>query len=155
MKKMVICCVFLFSLALTAHCGQLSRIELTDGSVIEAEVVSLDNGTYTLKSASLGEIKVDANRVRGISNAAGESGDDFKAQMEKVKAKMQDNPEVMKIVTGLVADPQFQDLLKDPNVINAAKSQDINALMKNEKITNLINHPQVKEIENKLDEQKN
>ncbi|MFH0856057.1 MAG: hypothetical protein V1869_06110 [Candidatus Omnitrophota bacterium] len=161
MKKTVICFALISGFALIAYGGQISRIELNDGSVIEGEVVSLDNGAYILNSGSLGKIRVEATRVKRIEaktqnpDPAGNlppamDQDLIKSEINQTRKQIVDNPEIMRIVNELANDPDFQEAMKDPGIVKAAKSQDVKALISNEKFMNLIKNAKIKEIENKL-----
>lgn len=156
---------FLFSLLALgmfsiAYCGQESRIELNDGSVINAEIVSLQNSTYTLKTASLGEFHVEAGKIRRIEPQATTSlpptqnlipsNMDVNAEMAKMKTRMAADPEITSIITGLVSDPQFQEIASDPEIVNAANSGNIQALMSNQKFMSLINNQKIQQIRDKL-----
>lgn len=160
MKKLIICCLCFFWLSRIAHCAQMNKVELTDGSVIEAEIVSQDNGTYTLKSEGLGEVKIDASKIRRIESLSteaapgpgnpGSNADLLKSEVDKLKPVITNNQEIMKNVAGLVRDPQFQGILKDPDIVNAVRSGNVKALMSNDKFMNLTNHPAIKEIEKEI-----
>lgn len=161
MKKIIIGSVILFALTAPAYCGQNSRIELKDGRVIEAEIITYDNSVYTLNAGSLGQIRVDAANIKNIGmlgpqpiTAGNISGPidagQIKTQADQIKQKVEGNPEIMKIVTSLVGDPEFQEIMKDQGIVNAAQSGNIAALMANPKFMNLLNHPKMKEIESKL-----
>jgi hypothetical protein len=163
MKKIIMCCVFLCGLNGIAYCQQASRIELIDGNVIEAEIISVEDGVYTLNADSLGKIKVMASKIKKIemqnTNPSPQSTipqqadvNAIKSQVGQIKARVANSPEIMQIITSLMSDPEFQEIMKDPEIVNAAKSEDINALMSNKKFMNLISHPKVREIENKLEE---
>lgn len=61
--------VFAFFLCVclgSAQAVELREIELRDGTVLRGEIVSLENGNYTIRSSSLGEIRVPASDVRVI-----------------------------------------------------------------------------------------
>ena len=61
MKKTVILYIFFLAFSLSgmhAYCGQISRIELTDGSVINGEIISFADGMYDISTDSLGEMKI-------------------------------------------------------------------------------------------------
>lgn len=170
MKKALIVFVLCFLPAGLIYAGEFSRVELNDGSIISAEVVALDQGVYTLDTASLGMIKVDAGKIRSISainsgsaitiapakgadpllSRTGSMPSGLQPEAEELKTKMFNNPQVMQIVTGLMADPQFQQLLKDPAVIKAAEQGDVQSLMRNEKFMNMLHHPRLEEIKDKL-----
>ena len=162
MNKLIFCFIFIFGLTLSAYCEQASRIELNDGSVIEGEVLSLDNGTYTLNSGSLGKVKIEASKIKRIETKTQNQSsaekqiiltnpDLLKSGVSKVQQQIANNPEIMQTVNDLANDSDFQEAMKDPELVKAAKAQDINALMQNEKFMNLIKNPKVKEIESKLE----
>lgn len=158
MEKIFACCFFMLGLAGIAYCGQTSRIELTDGNTINAEVVSFNNGTYTLKSAGLGEMQVDASKIRSIEapNAIPKNAPDaasvdiIKSKMGTMEEAITNNPEAMKSVAGLLADPQFQEVMQDPEIVKAAKEKDIKTLVNNPKFLDLVDNPKIKEIESKM-----
>lgn len=165
MKKTGFCLILIFGLSIGAFCGQISRVELNDGSVIEGDILSLNNGIYTLHSASLGEIKVETEKIRRIDTKSQETAPAdnpplnidpnlVKSEINKVHRQIANDPEIIQKVNNLADDAEFQEAMKDPELIKAAKSQDIAALMSNGKFMNLIKNPKVKEIENKLQETK-
>ncbi len=154
-KKIISGCMLMLALNGLAYCAQTSRLELTDGSVIKAEVISLKNGIYTLNTGALGEIKLEASKIKNIEIANQEvnpADNAIKSKTEQLKQQITNNPGTAKIIAGLATDPQFQEIVKDPEIVNAAKSEDIKALMSNKKFMNLLNHPKVKEIQNELKE---
>jgi hypothetical protein len=155
-----------------AIAGQASKIELTDGSVLEAEVTAIDNGNYTLTSPSLGQLRIPAAKIRKIeiasantppANAApgslnaapGSLNDAYKAKMNSLSASMAANPDIMATVSSLANDPEFQEIAKDPEVVNEVQAGNIQALMSNKKFMSVINHPKIQEINDKLKDQEN
>ena len=52
------------TIPVTVHAGELQEIVLIDGSIIVGELVSLTNGIYTIKTATLGDLKVEDARVK-------------------------------------------------------------------------------------------
>jgi hypothetical protein len=75
MTKYVIVLCLCLSLA-PAWAADLREIELRDGSTVRGEIVSLQNGNYTIRSQSLGELTIPASDVRVIrllSQGAGPS----------------------------------------------------------------------------------
>lgn len=148
-----------------AYCGQDSRIELNDGGVIKGEVLSFTDGAYTVDSTTLGKVTIPAYKIRKIempgqaSEAPGNlpiipGTASLKTKIDQVHGEITNNPEMMKAVNSLANDPHFQEALKDPQLVTAAKSGDVNALMQNEKFMKLLDNAKVKEIEGKLKEEK-
>ncbi len=164
MKRIIICCAFFLTLSVAGYCGQISRVELVDGSVVEGEIASFQNGVYTLKTQNQGIIKLEFLKIKRIettNRVSAPAKANIPAQPEvnlnnadvnQLSQKIMSNPDAMKAVSELVADPQFQEIMKDPDIINAAKLQDINALMSNEKFMSLINNPKILQIGNMLNE---
>jgi len=146
-----------------AYCAQISQIELADGSTIKGEVVSLENGVYTVNTESMGQIKLEASRIKKIVSPSGSvdankpteimksiNPDYVQSQVDQLTPAVTGNEEVMNKVSTLSDDPNFQEVMKDPEILNAIKAKDIKALMNNEKFMKLLNNPTVKEIEKML-----
>ncbi|MEE8484542.1 MAG: hypothetical protein V3S46_08075 [Nitrospinota bacterium] len=139
-----------------AYAGELKEIVMKDGSVIIGEIVSLSNGVYTIKSGSLGAIKVKDSRIRSI-RPAGEggtadkgSGSPTRAQIDAIRTNMMGNEEVMKMILALQNDPDFKEILQDPSIMNAVNSGNLDALTTNPKFMKLINNSQIKGITEKV-----
>jgi hypothetical protein len=164
MRLLTMCFLFAVSLAVcTAHAGEVKEVELNDGTVITGEIVSLNNGVYTIKSESLGTIKLTESKVRtirmkgptmvpGEQNASQQNPHsvDANAQAQSLQQKMMNDKEVMGKVHALQNDPEFQKILEDPEVMRAVNSGDITALMANPRFMKLLNNRTVQEITNKV-----
>ena len=148
-------CLMLF--AAGAGAGELKVIELKDGSVITGEVLSLSGGIYTIKSDSLGMLKLEESKIRVIRSKSpeksGASGGPAAAQGNDTQAlqqKMMSDKEVMGMIQSLQDDPEFKKLLEDPEMVRAVQAGDVAALTANPQFMKLLNNPTVKEIEKKL-----
>ncbi|MFA5005462.1 MAG: hypothetical protein WC561_05020 [Candidatus Omnitrophota bacterium] len=147
----------------------ISKIELNDGSVIEGEVTSLNNGIYSINTESLGQVEIDASKIRHIAfkNSATPAGNFTPAkpipeavsdktigsEMQRMQSKIAQDPESMKTVAGMLSDPQFNELLKDPAIVEAVKAQDIKTLMQNEKFMGLTDNQNILKLRDQLKEQ--
>jgi len=161
LKRIIIFCAFFLAFNAAAYCAQVSRIELTDGSVINGEITSYVGGVYTINTATSGEITVGAANVSKIesanspavstpiSSAVQENGP-VQPQVDSYRQQLMSNPGNAAIVTGLAVTPEIQELVKDPQIVEAAKAGDIQALMKKKKFMNIVNSPQVQEAFKKL-----
>jgi hypothetical protein len=144
--------LFLLSAGLALG-GDLREIELTDGSVISGEVLSLTNGVYTIRTESLGTLSVAEGRIRSI-RARGSGGltasRPSPSDISSLTLKMMSNEEIMGIIQSLKDDPEFQKALEDPAIRNAIATGDPSALMTNPGFLKLLNNAKVKEIEEKV-----
>jgi hypothetical protein len=147
--------VILVFLALAAaatvvNAAESREIELTDGSVITGEVVSLSGGIYTVRSATLGTLRIESSKIRviGLQGAAvpGDAGDQVKA----LEDKMLSDSEIMDAIHALQNDPDLQKILQDPEIMKAVQAGDIGTLMKNPEFMKLLNKQAVQDINKKL-----
>jgi len=161
LKKIIIFCSILFVLNATAFCGQPSKIELTDGSVINGEIVSYADSVYTINTTNLGAIKVGAAKVAKIESAnyassaasassALQTNTPTPSQVATYGQTLMENPENAAIVVGLTSNPELQEMAKDPEILAAAKRNDIQALMKNPKFMNIVNSPEMQDAVKKI-----
>jgi hypothetical protein len=139
-------CLVLLIFAQNAAAGGTQVIELTDGSAITGEVLSLANGVYTIKSDSLGTVKLEASKIRAIrarsSGTNAVSPDEVKALTEK----MVGDSDIMARILSLQNDPDFKKVLEDPAITKAVREGDISALTSNPQFMKLLNNATVKEI---------
>ncbi len=155
MNKIISFTILFLGLTFTAYCGQQSRIELTDGSVINGEIISFLNGIYTINTASFGEIKIEAAKVSRIEASNAVSGASSAPLNQKVNLtpdqlnnysqEIMSNPDNAAIITNLASDPEIQAVARDPEIQRALKAGDIDALSKNEKFQSILNNPKVQE----------
>jgi len=147
--------IFIFlvvsSLMTSTYASDMRAIELTDGTVIAGEIVSLSNGVYTVKSVSLGTIqigdsKIRAIRAKGSRNSPGAAGDEAKSLQEKIMG----NGEIMSIIQGLQSDQDLQEILRDPEIMKAVQAGDISALASNPKFIKLLDKKEIQQIRNKI-----
>ena len=98
--------------AVPTHAGEMREIELNDGSIITGEILSLAKGVYTVKSASLGTIKLDETIIRAIhakpptppvygNNLSGSVNEDIRSVQEKMTERMMSDEEVMSKILSL------------------------------------------------------
>ena len=156
--KQTLCTIFLLlfmTLPVAVHAEELQEIVLIDGSVIVGELVSLTNGIYTIKTATLGDLKVEDARVKTIRNKSGRMAEPVKSSGQQeilaIQQKMLADESIMQLILVLQNDPGFQDILQDESIMKAISSGDFNALMTNPKIVKLMNNSSVQEIKRKVE----
>ncbi|HYA86455.1 MAG TPA: hypothetical protein VEI57_05245 [Nitrospirota bacterium] len=145
---LIIPLVFLL-LVQNTFAGEVRVIELTDGSTITGEVLSLSNGVYTIKSESLGTIKLAESKIRAIR--AKSSGTDAASPKDTsaLQEKMVSDKEIMGLIQSLQNDPDFKKALEDPEIMKAVNDGDIAALTANPRFMKLLNNATVREIQQK------
>lgn len=136
--------------AVAAEAGQLQDIELSDGSVVRAEVVSMDNGIYVLRSESLGRIEMPAAKISSISSgkAAQQSNavSPTTVQIDGIRKSIINDPEAMNKIQSLQGDPVVQNILNDADTMRAISAGDLGTLMNDPKIKALMQHSTVQEL---------
>lgn len=146
---------FLSLCAGQGYAGDTREIELTDGSVITGEVVSLSKGTYTIRTDSLGLVTVEEAKIRSIrakgSPASVSTPSDAGGQEQSLQKKMMSDPEIMSMIQSLQNDPDFKKILEDPELMRAVQSGDLAALTANPQFMKLLNNQKVQEIHRKVE----
>jgi len=150
MKSFILIFIVIAAAATLVNGAEIREIELTDGSVIDGEIVSLSGGVYTVRSATLGMIQIEESKVRTIrrKSATGSAGDPA-GQIKSLQDKMLNDPEIIHMIQSLQNDPDFQNILQDPEIMKAVQNGDLATLMANPQFMGLLNKQTVQEIKNK------
>ena len=80
--------VLLMGLGLVgAAAGELSRIDLRDGSIMSGEVVDFTDGRYLVESPALGRVSIDQSQIRTLQpgGAAGGGPEGYGAQIRDLQ----------------------------------------------------------------------
>ena len=167
--RRIIICALLWS-AITGVCAfsaEVSDIYLDDGSILRAEVISLQNGKYTLRSASMGEFTLESSRVSQIGRRQADqnlvpaapaqvqqqsfgSPEAFQAKVASAQAAIMNDPEGMQAAMAMASDPDFRKLLEDPEAVAALKSGDMATLMKKPQFQAIMDDPKMQGLANKV-----
>jgi hypothetical protein len=83
--------------------------------------------------------------------AANTGGNALAPQTEELKERMMNDKGIMSLISAMQNDPEMQELLGDPAVMNAIQSGDIGALISNPAFLKLLENPRVREIEKRLE----
>ena len=154
MRRCVVSIILLFMTLVAAAAvaaAETREIELTDGSVITGEVVSLSKGVYTVRSDTLGTLRIEGSKIRAIrmqGSAASQSN--AGGQVNSLEDKMLGDSEIMDTIHALQNDPDFQKVLQDPEIMKAVQTGDVAALMSNPQFMKLMNKQAIKDINKKL-----
>jgi hypothetical protein len=150
-----------------AYGGTLREVELTDGSIIRAEVLSMDGKTYRLRSDALGTIEVPEYRVKAVRSPRESSKSPVHSQAtpeptfiptappampaptpstNDLQQALSQNPAAINKIISLQNDPLMQQVLGDESTMRAVQAGDLGALMNDPKVRALMNHPTIREL---------
>jgi hypothetical protein len=133
-------------------------IELKDGSRIQGDIQSIDNGVYTVLSPSIGIVHIAQSNIARVvysgdtSNAAGASGKSsardgaMTQDIQQLQTRLAQDPRAMQSIMNLQSDPQVQAILSDPAIAKAIQDGDYMSLLGNAKIQALQNNERVKQL---------
>lgn len=136
--------------------GGMEAVELKDGSVISGEIISFDEGVFTLRSTILGNIKIDESEIRLIrlksfDTSPGElvrsSNSAINPKLHRLQKSIAYDQKIMKMIFSLQNDPDIQELLQDSVIMNAVNSSDIHTLMSNPKFMKILEKPTIQQIQ--------
>ena len=145
--------------------GTLREVELLDGSIIRAEMLSMDGKMYRLRSDALGTIEVPEYQVKAIRSPGDPHVRPQTAEEPNVESPtsplatpaptppandlqqaLSQNPAAMNKIISLQNDPLMQQILGDENTMRAVQAGDLGALMNDPKVRALMNHPTIREL---------
>jgi hypothetical protein len=134
-----------------------ATVVLKDGTVIKGEVVALQDGVYTIATASAGTLHVRKQEVRSIDEtgaAAAKPGTDLGPDtsspgadaLDAAKSRIAEDPRLLAMVFALQNDPAVLAVLADPEIAKGIAAGDYVGLMNNPKIIALMNNEKVRAI---------
>ena len=148
--------LFLWIVPSSSHAGVRSQVQLLDGTLIQAEIISFSNGVYKLRSESLGTISVAEDRVQSIrpnkSQISGtpaqlETADPPVGQkVQGLQQKLTSDPKTMEMLLDLRKDPSMIGVLNDKDLMRAIQQGNLSTVIKNPKIQKLMRSKAVGEV---------
>ncbi len=129
-------------------------IELSDGSVISGQIISFENGVYTVASPSLGRLRLKDSEILSIRSNPGSpramqsspQAPDAGQSFSGIERRIVGDPQVFALVMSLQQDPQILAILNDPAIMRAISARDVESLRNNPKIRELERNPIIQEI---------
>lgn len=140
--------MLILTFASGAIAGEIRELELNDGSIVTGEVVSLNNGLYTVKSGSLGTLHIEESKVRTIRQK--QASQNPPVGTDRIRERMMSNNEVMELIGTLQDDAAFKAILEDPELMKAVNAGDVARLMADPRFMKLLNHSTVQNIQKKI-----
>lgn len=171
MKKIFSFVLISLFIAQMAFGAKYSRITLNDGTTIYGKVVGMKEGVYTVLTQSMGEVKIDSEKVLEISSnpanvqrnsnvgiidgnnrkstssyknnySSNSNENSYSAEQEKANARVQSmvtNEDFLDNLMELSTSSEMQNVLNDPEIMEAISSGDYEFLMNSPKMKELMN----------------
>lgn len=158
MKIAIKACLAVILLGFAAGAPAAPTIELKDGSRIQGDIQSIDNGVYTINSASIGTVHVTQSNIARIlysdnapktaasSEKPTAQNDALTQQVQQMQSSLAKDPAALQSIMSLQSDPQIQAVMNDPAIAKAIQDGDYASLMNNPKIRALENNEHVKQL---------
>lgn len=135
--------------------GELRDIELNDGSVVSGEIVSFKEGIYYVESVSLGSLQIDESKIRIISSqtatptkgkTAYPSKNSLNRGIQNLQKSMISNADIINKIISLQDDPDIQEILQDPAIMDDIESGNLQGLLNSPKFMGLMDKSNLQEI---------
>ncbi len=149
MRRLSVCfLLLLFVFVGELFAGEIRMIELNDGSLLYGEIISLKDGVYTVNTMSLGPVKIEESKIRVIRFKSDDQA--AKEQIQTMQKLMLSDKEIINMIASLKNDPDVQNILKDPALMKAINSGDLETLISNPKFLKLLANPKILDIKKKV-----
>ena len=139
-----------------SHAGVRSQIQLLDGTLIQAEIISFSKGIYKLRSKSLGVLSIPEEKVQSIHSNQSEDIEPLKnlgnevsptnLKIQGLKSKLTSDPKTMEMLLDLGNDPSMVGVLNDKDLMRAIQQGDLSTVIKNPKINKLMKSKAVRDV---------
>jgi hypothetical protein len=128
-----------------------SLIELKDGTRIVGEIVSAEQGHYLIRTTSLGEIRLQETAIHSIHPAMGDQAHSaHMVELGPIQQKINNSPELMKMIADLQSKPQLQAILNDKQLMQLVLSGDMENLQQDPRIMQILADPSIQAIITKV-----
>lgn len=156
--------------------AQSSKITLSDNTIIYGTVVGMSNGIYVIKTQTMGELNIDAENVVSISSLKNNSNSsDNSSQIKIIEESKRNNysnkntqssdynsslqEQANMRVQSMTMDSNFldslmslsensmmNDIMNDPEIMDAINRGDYDFLMQNDKMHGLMESDDIKSL---------
>ncbi len=157
---MLFCCMAMSAPQATLAEG--TRIlELADGSIISGQIISFENGVYTVASPALGRLKLKDSKIRSIrfnpgstrlmqSSQQTPNTGNSAGNLADIEGRIMADPEIISMVMSLQQDPEIQAILTDSAIMQAIAARDMESLRNNPKIRQFEGNATIRKILGRL-----
>jgi hypothetical protein len=153
--------IIFIALTLPSSAENPKTFTLKDGATFQGHLSSVENGTYTVESPTLGNVKLKETDVLSITSSeqplvtpslnvpklANTAAS--QEQMQAMQAKIASDPAIMADIQALASNPQLMQALADPALLTAV-AQGPQALQGNPAVEELFKDPQMQALIQKI-----
>ena len=150
-------CLFVMVTSLApSGSASAATLVLKDGAVIHGEIETLQDDVYTVKTDSLGTVRVRKPDIRTIDHSdsstigspvgSTKGSPPEQADLQAMQSRIMQSPNLFSMILGLQSDPDVQAVLADPEIMSALASGDYATLMNHPKIIALTSNAKVREV---------
>jgi hypothetical protein len=154
---LVLSAAAVFSTAITAD---QRRILLEDGTELVGEILSMRNGSYTIRTKTLGTLTVSDRQIRQMTSRSNPSsnavtsgsslGNPSQLGVQALQERMSSDSPMLQQIMALQNSPEMKAVLSDPEVMSAIERLDFDTLANHPKIIRLMNNQGVKSITSRV-----
>ena len=154
---LVLSAAAVFSTAITAD---QRRILLEDGTELVGEILSMRNGSYTIRTKTLGTLTVSDRQIRQMTSRSNPSsnavtsgsslGNPSQLGVQALQERMSSDRPMLQQIMALQNSPEMKAVLSDPEVMSAIERLDFDTLANHPKIIRLMNNQGVKSITSRV-----
>ena len=168
MKKyhsILILTIALLSVNTVSSAETMKIIKLKDGSVLNGNVLQLNDGVYTFETSNLGEVDIEESDILSITSSelsGSSSGSstttsdaqkrELQKQVQQMKGTILADEEVLKEIQIMSEDENIRALLSDPQLLKDVTSFDQQKIKQNKSVQDLMNNPKMQELMDKIQE---
>lgn len=123
-------------------------ITLKDGSVIKGELVSFENGTYTVETENLGKLELPEANVLSVATPGAVAQapsaavqPDFARNVSAMQNQIMTDPQAMQAVQAMAEDPEIASMISDPNFVHK-----LNTAVSNGNVDSVADDPRIQEL---------
>lgn len=155
--------IFLLLIVLTPSAFAADKhITLKDGSVIKGELISYENGLYTVQTENLGRLQLPEANVMSVSSEAavaapasaqGEqavAAPSFSNKVSSMQTQIMNDPQAMQAVQAMAEDPEIAAMISDPNFVKqlqaAVSGNNVDSVAEDPRIQQLMANPKMQAL---------
>jgi len=157
-----------------AEAQEPKLIQLKDGSTLTGNVIELNHGVYTIKTETLGIMKINEDDILSISNkrfadaqakdavpaeagtlSPGLTKSNLNSQVQILQQDILTDPEMMADLQQMISDPEIVEILTDESFMRNVMNLDMEAIENDPRYEKLMHNYKMRTFIEKLKNRQN